>query len=254
MFRLVLKGLSLSAVVGSYVLSSLPIRLLLRQEKARWILTRNLRFHAFAVLWILGISVETQNAEAITHPNYLVVSNHLSYTDVLIISSIFPAVFVTSVEVRDSAGLGQICKAGGSLFIERRNRASLANEVDLISGVLAAGHFVAIFPEGTTSAGDRMLDFRRSLFGAASKAHIAVLPLCINYTQADGRPVDGKTRDSVFYYGEMQFLAHLVRLLKLRRVTVKVSVISPLEKSEDRKVAAAYAFSEIQSRYLPVTV
>ena len=64
-----------------------------------------------------GEEVELENLE-----KTLVVSNHLSYLDVIAMAAYFPACFVTSVEMKNTFFLGQICEAGGCLYVEETKK------------------------------------------------------------------------------------------------------------------------------------
>src|SRR5262249_41938524 len=77
-------------------------------------------------LWILQVKVNPLGIKSLSElPQGLYVGNHLSYLDVLVISSHVPACFVTSVEIRDTPGLGIIVQMAGCLFVERRNKLNL---------------------------------------------------------------------------------------------------------------------------------
>jgi 1-acyl-sn-glycerol-3-phosphate acyltransferase len=147
----------------------------------------------------------------------LIVSNHLSYLDVLLIAGRFPGCFVTSEEVRRTPFLGHVTALAGCLFVERRSRASLGRETRSISDALKSGLDVILFPEGTSTCGETVLRFRRPLFQAALDAAADVLPVCLVYTSLDGRVLDGHNRDRLFWYGDMGFAGHFLGLAGIRR-------------------------------------
>jgi len=97
----------------------------------------------------------------------LMVSNHISYIDVLVLAAIQPSLFITSVEVKNSLGLGWIVKVAGCLFVERRSRAFLGAETKEIRKAIWGGTPVVLFPEGTTSEGKDILTCRPALFQSA---------------------------------------------------------------------------------------
>ncbi len=212
-------------------------RFLFRNERSRRrYLSRNLNRYNRVLLKLLKIRVKLEGAERLQAKGKrcLVVANHLGYTDVVILASQFPAVFVTSVEVEQTPALGQICKAGGCVFVERRNRNRLAEELEELSSVLVHddAHLV-VFPEATSTNGEGVLPFKNALFDSALRSGSPVLPVCLRYTHADGRPVDRTLRDSIFYYGDMAFLDHFLRLLKLQNVDVTLTVLDPIPISAE---------------------
>lgn len=163
----------------------------------------------------------------------LYVGNHLSYLDVLVICSVRPSCFVTSVEVRDTPGLGLICRMAGCLFVERRNKLKLRDEVIEISEGLRAGLNVAIFPEATSTNGEQILRFRRPLYIAAIEACMPVVPFCLNYSHVGLKPIDQDTRDKVFWYGDMDFIPHLWALAGSGGVKVDLHFLKPIYPRPD---------------------
>lgn len=224
----------------------------LRQRRYRILCVK---WFAHPILWVTGITI--------THPvkgsiddnkNYFIVSNHLSYIDVLAIALWYPSVFITSMEVRHDPILGTLCKAAGCLFVERRKKSWLQDEIDSIATVLNDGFHVVVFPEGTTTAGDKLLPFRKSLMQAAAKSGRHVLPLCINYRHADGQPINERTRDALFYYGEHTFLPHLLRALSLKSAHIELHQLEPIlvDENSDRKQITALAEERIGRVFCPI--
>lgn len=161
--------------------------------------------------------------------NYLLVSNHLGYLDVLVMCQLMPACFVTSKEIEKTPVLGLICKWGGCLFVDRRSRKNLPKEISEITEALAQGCNVAIFPEATSTNGETILRFKRPLFNSAMLSGRQVLPVCLNYTDVSGAPLNSVNRDSVFWYGDMSFVPHLWRVLLAKEIKVDLVLNSPLE-------------------------
>src|SRR5262249_10787518 len=93
----------------------------------------------------------------------LLVSNHLSYLDVLVLSSITPAIFVSKSEVKHWPVFGWMARRAGTLFIERAKRGDVARVNDEADRLLETGMLLVIFPEGTSSDGREVLPFRSSL-------------------------------------------------------------------------------------------
>ena len=180
-------------------------------------------FFAGLVLRLYGVRVAPGEGGKLvpTNSGQLLVSNHLSYVDVLVIASLTPAVFVTSIELRNTPLLGQLARLSGSLFVERRKASGLRREIDAIAGVLSQGFSVVLFPEGTTFNGDRVHPFKQSLLDAAVKARCSILPVCLRYLRVNGLPLSPSSRDAVLYYGGISFFRHFPRFLTLRSVEVK---------------------------------
>ncbi len=205
------------------------------------------------MLGLLGIRLAVRNRERLRklETGVLIVSNHVSYVDVLIIASIVPSVFITSVELRSTLLLGMLASLGGSLFVERRKASGLRKEILLISRVLKEGVPVTLFPEGTTSNGERVQPFKNPLFEAAVRARADILPLCLHYRNVNKEQITHANRDSVFYYGSTPFFQHFPRLLSLSSVDVDVMPLRRIRVhgSDSRKELAARSHTAISAAY-----
>jgi 1-acyl-sn-glycerol-3-phosphate acyltransferase len=181
----------------------------------------------------------------------LIVANHVSYIDVLIIAALAPSVFVTSVELGSTLFLGMLARLGGSMFVERRKPSGIKKEISTISSVLGDGFSVSLFPEGTTSNGDQVQLFKNPLFDAAIAVNADVLPICLRYTRVNNKPLSPGNRDSVFYYGGTKFFEHVPRLLSLASVDVDVTMLKPIRThgAASRKELAAQAHEAISAAY-----
>ena len=252
--RTIFKGLGIAALILSYIAASFFIRLLfLSKSKRRALSTRNSSFFAKQVLSVLGIDVTVHGREKLPArgKTRFVVSNHVSSLDILVLLSLVPAVFVTSVELKNRWLTGMIARCGGSLFVERRSAASLKKEIDEISRVLRKGFTVVVFPEGTTSNGERVMPFKNSLFDAAIKSPAKILPLCMRYRKVNAEEVAVQNRDSIFYYGGETFVRHALKVLSLKSIEVEVTALDtiPAHGHESRKQLAASAHHAISASY-----
>ena len=236
-------------LLASMAACSLPIK----EHTRRVWMTRLVAFFAGLVLRLYGVSVAATGSRRLVSPHKgrLVVCNHMSYVDVLVIASMAPSVFVTSVELRNTLLLGQLARLSGSLFVERRKASGLRQEIDAIAVVLKQGFSVVLFPEGTTFNGDHVHPFKQSLLDAAIKADCGIQPVCIRYQRVNGRPLTAASRDTVLYYGDTTFFRHFPRFLTLRSVEVKISVLHPIhaKTDESRKHLAGRAHEAISAEY-----
>jgi len=209
------------------------------------------QFYSRVLLWLLNVQVK-KNFKDLPKPA-LVVCNHLSYLDVPVIASTFPAVFITSVEVQGSFLEGGLSTLGGSIFIERRNRGRLLHDIDFTSRVIRSGFHVVLFPEGTTGDGSQVLPFKSGLFSTATKADSPVVLLTIQYQSIGGKPVTAQNRDKIFYYGTIKFVPHMLRIFFNRKITVELTFLKAIYR-EDRKKRKLIndAYEAISSHYQPI--
>jgi len=206
-------------------------------------------------LGLLGVNIDLLSPQRLSAPvsgsGRLLVANHLSYLDVLILVSLVRTSFVTSVEVRDTPGLGLIARLGGCIFVERRSRENLTNEVGEIARHLDIGENVTVFPEATSTNGDAVLPFKRAMFRSVEGRPIPVIPMAIRYTSAAGAPLSAANRDWICWYGSMDFLPHLWSLCSLGEVGVRIDVQSPLNVVPHmcRKELAEHAHQVVAGAY-----
>lgn len=152
-------------------------------------------------------------------PGALVVANHLGYIDTLVLPALLPCTCVAKAEVARWPVVGAAAAAHGVLFIERGNAHSGARVLRQSMRALAAGVSVVNFPEGTTTAGDRLLPFRRGTFGIARHIGAPVVPTTLTYGNGDAA-----------WYGETPFLSHYLRNVASRPTTqVTVTFGPPLD-------------------------
>lgn len=164
----------------------------------------------------------------------LLVGNHVSYTDIVVLSALDELIFITSVEMGNNPVLGSITRLGGCLYTDRKNPQSLKDEIHRFGDVIMQGFKVVLFPEGTSTNGDTVLDFRRSLFEIASSSGAPILPLCVRYKRLDGKEIDESNRDSLYWYGDMTFLPHFLGLIG-KSIEVEVTFLEPIFDTADKK-------------------
>jgi 1-acyl-sn-glycerol-3-phosphate acyltransferase len=170
----------------------------------------------------------------------LIVSNHLSYLDILVLSAITPSVFVSKSEVKHWPVFGMFARLSGTLFLQRTRRSDVARLNRQIAAVLDTGVPVVLFPEGTSSDGSHVLPFKSSLLEPATGQEHPVSVSCIRYSLRDGNPAE-----DVCYWGDMTLLPHLVNFLSKRRVRAHVT-FAPIERSPScRKELARHLHAEI---------
>ena len=241
-------------VLFSVLVASLTGLLIQDRKRKLFYLSRITSLFSKALLKILGVRVYVKNLENSlkSDNNHLIVSNHLSYIDIFVISSVIPSIFVASIdEVRDKFLLSRMAKLGGSIFVDRRSRARLSEEIDTISELLKDGFSVVLFPEGTTSNGECVLSFKAPFLAPAIKTKTDILPVCLRYRGINGEGVNPDNRDFVFYYGDMDFFRHFVELLSLSSIDVELIGLENIrvDSGVSRKEVTKLAFDFIKLAY-----
>jgi lyso-ornithine lipid O-acyltransferase len=193
------------------------------EERARWL-------HRWCGTALRGLGVEIQ---VVGEPpqSGLIVSNHLSYLDILVFSSIMPCVFVAKKEVRAWLIFGQLAHLAGTRFLDRARHSDAHRVQNEMQEALANGTRVVAFPEGTSSDGSIVLPFKPALFESAVGGQ-PVTAAHLSYSV-----IGGKAEEDVCYWGDMTFFPHLLRLLSKQKIFARVAFSEPRLFS-DRKQAA----------------
>ncbi|HYZ08652.1 MAG TPA: lysophospholipid acyltransferase family protein [Pseudonocardiaceae bacterium] len=173
----------------------------------------------------------------------LVVSNHVSWLDVLALGAVQPLRMVGKSEVRDWALVGLLARWAGTLFIDRERLSALPGTVAELTGALRAGSAVAAFPEGTTYCGGRGGNFRPAVFQAALDAGVVVRPVALRYRlEHPGRP----TTVASFVGGTTLWQSVSV-VAGVRRLVVEVRLLPTLDGHTDRRALAAAASAAVHA-------
>lgn len=185
--------------------------------------------------------------------NFLYVGNHMGFVDIFALASTIPALFITSHEMRETPLLGTLCEMGGCIFVERRSRTKIVNELDSLKEALDQGFNVVLYPEATSTNGEAVLPFKKTLMMAGPRSRRPIQPGCINYLEINGEDFNLRSRDSVCWYGEMTFVEAAWRTLTASSIKTEIEFLEPIHEGEnaDRDVVAAKAHALVSSRFRP---
>lgn len=224
------------------------------RRQRHFFLARNVSIFCWVGTKIFNIKIMIDNHEQVDLTcNYLLVGNHLSYVDIIALSSLKPTLFVTSKEMQKTPGLGLLCEMAGCVFVDRKNKQNLRKEIQEIIDALNEDSAVTFFPEATSTNGEALLRFRLPLFEAAVASKRAVLPFCLNYLSLDNKPITKKNRDDLFWYGEMSFGGHFWNFLKNKETTLLISFFHPIDPHrQNREDLCQKSFSAISNCYRPI--
>ncbi|MGC3957107.1 MAG: 1-acyl-sn-glycerol-3-phosphate acyltransferase [Verrucomicrobiota bacterium] len=163
----------------------------------------------------------------------LLVSNHLSYLDILVLVSLTPAVFVSKAEVKNWPVFGWFARLAGTLFVDRTKRSDVSRMNALIESSLATGNVLVLFPEGTSWNGSEILPFKSSLLEPIVGAKY---PLAVGHLSY--KLDDGDAANDVCYWGDATFFPHLVKLMTKNHVRARVCFAPVPQPAKDRKELA----------------
>jgi len=234
-FRPWIRSLALALVVLG---GSLVLVILIFPACRRW-RRRLLQGWTRAAAAVLHLRIEVRGTPP--RPPFLLVANHLSYLDVLVLASRVPGcLFVAKSEVRRWPLLGPICRGMGTLFVERGCRRHLPRLLAAIEEALARGEGVVFFPEGTSTAGDTVAAFRSPLLAVAARAGRPVHPAVLEYRES-----------AACWWGEMDLVPHLWDLLALPRIEAVLDLAGAPVVERDRKRLAERLHAAVLERFRP---
>ena len=170
----------------------------------------------------------------------LLVSNHLSYLDILVLSSLRPVVFVAKKDVKSWPVFGWFAALAGTIFVDRERRTHVGQITQAIEETMNRGVLVVLFPEGTSSGGETVLPFKSSLLEPAVRQTQPLSAALIQY-ELD----DGDASEEVCYWKDMTLLPHLINLLGKSFVRARLSCVRIDRPAANRKELARQLHSEV---------
>ena len=185
---------------------------------------QEVRVQAWArqMLKVLGIALELRGDAPAPGP-LLLVANHISWLDILVMHAARHCRFVSKADVKRWPLIGTLATAGGTIYIERESRRDAMRVVHRMAASLAAGEILAVFPEGTTSDGVSLLPFHGNLVQAAISAGAPVQPVALRFIDA----ATGDTSLTPCYIGDDSLVASLWRTVSGPPVTAIVRYGEP---------------------------
>ena len=162
----------------------------------------------------IRVSVTGQPAEA----PCLVVCNHISWLDILVLGSAVPVAFLSKAEVAQWPLISRLSRAGGTLFIQRGGEGAARRSIEGIRKAFKRQQSVAIFPEGTTGKGHTVLPFHPRLFAAAIESGVQVQPVALRYPHPEG------VHPKVPYVDQQTLAASILEILGCPSIQAEVHI------------------------------
>lgn len=224
--------LVLLAVV-SLTLTLAPVQALLINLSSRTASKLAVMWHRF-VLWTFGIKVTIIGTPSRDHP-LLLVSNHVSWKDILVLGSVKPLSFIAKADMKSWPVFGQLARLQRTIFVEREQRRKTGLQASEIAERMNDGDVIVLFAEGTTSDGNHLLPFNSSLIGAAQRAlenseksSVMIQPIAIAYTKMHGVALGRYFRPEAAWPGEVALGSHIFNIVKQGALDVEVHFGEPI--------------------------
>jgi len=206
----------------------------------------NLRWSG-QLLKILGIQLEVAGQ---ARPGAkLVVSNHVSWLDIVAINSVVPSRFVSKAEVANWPLVGRLVTIAGTLYLVRERRRDAMRVLGLMSQAMREGHTLAVFPEGTTGSGHGVMHFHGNLLQSAIDAQVPIQPVVLRYSDPQ-HMISPKAA----YIGDTTLMQSLWWVVTARGLRVHATIL-PLQSvlHADRRALAELLQTQIADTLLANT-
>jgi 1-acyl-sn-glycerol-3-phosphate acyltransferase len=186
------------------------------------------------LLRMLRVELRVEGDLAAPRGNVLVVANHISWLDIFVLNAVQPVRFIAKAELARWPLAGALVRGCGTLFVERTRKRDARRVNHHVAEVLEGGDVVAIFPEGTTTDGSDVLEFKSSLLQPIVEAHGHVQPVAIRYRDAEGSQTTAPA-----YVGDDSFMASFWRVCGARSLSAELYAVAPLSAREGNRRALA---------------
>ena len=201
------------------------------------------RFWAKVTILILNLKVRVVG-DAEKFSGGLIVANHQSYLDILVLASTFKIRFAPKAEMRRWPLIGFMTQCNQPVWIDRSTPSKAKVSAEAMSRTMESGQAMMGFPEGTTSDGkEGLLPFKSTSFQAVIDSKSAVLPVIISY--------DDFCRSDVQWFGHRSFLPHVWQVLGMKKIEAAIHILEPVlpQMDEERKALAARVYDIMNEKW-----
>jgi 1-acyl-sn-glycerol-3-phosphate acyltransferase len=210
-------------------------------------------FHKLGAAF-LGLRVTVAGTPVENRP-VLIVSNHISWTDIVAIGSVADVTFVAKQEVKKWFFVGFLADLQRTVYVDRTRRSDAGRTTREMARRMASGAAVLLFAEGQSDIGTHVLPFRSALIGAAQHAmveagakEVLIQPLTVAYTRLQGLPVSRNDRSLIAWIKSKSFKQNITEILTggVKEVTVAFGTPRPLAEGVNRKTLTREAENEVR--------
>lgn len=191
------------------------------------------------------INIVGCNLKDIDLKNTLLVSNHISWLDTVIMLRLCYLCYIGKIEMLKWPLLNMIIKAGGTIFIDRKNKRQIFEINQHVADLLKNGATVGLYPEGTTSDGRQVLPFKAPILEAARIAGSKVIPVVLSYRKEDDQLATEVS------FSKVSWFTTVMNTLYLKNLVVNVTILPRVNAADfaSRDVLSEYLYNQISSNY-----
>jgi 1-acyl-sn-glycerol-3-phosphate acyltransferase len=211
-------------------------------------------FHRLGCIF-LGLRVTVIGTLSKDRPT-LLVSNHISWTDIVALGSVADVTFVAKREISEWFFVGMMARLQKTIFVDRTRRSDAGRTAREMGDRLASGNSVLLFAEGQSDVGTHVLPFRSALVGAAQHAmmeagakDVVIQPVTIAYTKLQGLPVGRTERSLIAWIKSKSVRQNISEILggPSKDVTIAFGTPLPLSDTDNRKLVTKAAENQVRA-------
>lgn len=195
------------------------------------------------------LSIKVHVEGTVPDPPFFLVSNHLSYVDIIVLFSQLKTTFVAKSEVASWPVLGFISRTIGVVFIDRKRRTDVARVNEEISKSVTDKRGLTLFPEGTTSPGSEVLPFRASLLDYPANSELGAHCCALSYSTENG---PDRAYKVVNWWEDISLNEHLTRLAKENNIHATIAFGDKVVKENDRKILSKKLHEKVSYLFKPM--
>ncbi len=204
-------------------------------------------FWARTLARLIGMRVRVEGP--LPEAPFCLVANHLSYLDIILFQTQLHTLFIAKAAVKGWPGIGWLAQRFDTLFIDRTNKRDVLRVHAQLEAALDRGDSVVFFPEGTSSAGDRIHPFRPPLLAPLARLGRPVHYAAVRYVTPPTAP---PASVAVCWWGRMTLADHLFNLLKLPGFDAHLAFGATPLQHDDRKALAQALHAGTEALFEPV--
>ncbi|MBP9742604.1 MAG: 1-acyl-sn-glycerol-3-phosphate acyltransferase [Burkholderiales bacterium] len=192
------------------------------------------------------LSISGLNLNRVDLKNTMLVSNHISWLDTVVMLRLCYLSYIGKIEMLKWPLLNIIIKAGGTIFINRKNKRQTFEVIQQVAHLLSNGATVGLYPEGTTSDGKEILPFKTPFLEAALIAQSKIIPVVLSYRKENNQLATEVT------FSKVNWLTTVMNTLYLKNLVIKVTILPPVFASNfaNRELLAEHLYEQMRNTYL----
>jgi 1-acyl-sn-glycerol-3-phosphate acyltransferase len=218
------------------------------RHRIRW---RNFIVQTWARMVALIVNMKVHAVGRPPRPPFFLVSNHLSYIDIIAYFTQVHCIFIAKAELASWPLFGWLSKTANTVFIDRNNHKDIPRVNALIERAIHDSDGVIVFPESTSSKGSGILPFKSPLLEYAASNNFPVSYATIHYRTGAADP---PAYLAVSWWGNMTFIPHFLDFLKLSRIDATITFSAATVQGDDRKSLAQELWRCLNAQFVPTVM